>query len=228
MDTKEILGRIRASENNELQKHNLALKVFDELDRMLPHFNIEEILDEEMDEESLRVKKRYDELTETWRKGGTVELGKREETVPKDGQKIPNTNRPYEDEKLSGREVPPPKEPTEFEKLKEEWGMGKAKLIIMRLEEKGIITANGDVYDWKIDTEHGYGYNLYAYFVYHASIKLDWMEGKKKDRVPWRKFNPMFPNVSNNQNSRNNDLVCIRQNLSCPSKATIIDEVLDW
>lgn len=129
----------------------------------------------------------------------------------------------------SGGDVPPPSEKlTLFQKLKKEWNSGKAKTILIRLEERGIITANKDVYDWKIDTEHGYGYNLYAYFVYHASIKLDWMEGKKKNRVPWRKFNPMFPNVSNNQNSRNYDLVCIRQNQSCPSKATIIDEVLNW
>lgn len=148
----------------------------------------------EMEEESLRVKKRYEEVLETWRNGGTVVFGK---------------------------------EPTGFEKLKEDWNKGKAKLVLMRLEEKGIITAKGNVYDWKIDQEKGYSYRLYVYFVYHASKKLEWMEGNNKERVPWRIFNPMFPNVSGNQSSRNQDLRAIKKG-EYPSFAQKIDEVLNW
>lgn len=117
---------------------------------------------------------------------------------------------------------------TPFEELKEEWGKGKARLIIIRLEEKGIITANGDVYIWKINNEHGYSKSLYAYFVYKASEKLGWREGKNKDRIPWKKFNPLFPNVSENQNSRNADLTNIKKEKSIPSLAYVIDGILNW
>ena len=117
---------------------------------------------------------------------------------------------------------------TTFKKLQEEWEKGKPKLIIMRLEEKGIITANGDVYNWKIDNEHGYSKSLYVYFVYKASEKLGWREGKNKDRIPWKKFNPLFPNVSENQNSRNADLTDIKKEKSIPSLAYVIDGILNW
>ena len=98
----------------------------------------------------------------------------------------------------------------------------------MRLEEKGIITANDDVYNWKIDNEHGYSKSLYVYFVYKASEKLGWREGKNKDRIPWKKFNPLFPNVSENQNSRNADLTDIKKEKSIPSLAYVIDGILNW
>ena len=117
---------------------------------------------------------------------------------------------------------------TTFEELKEEWEKGKPKLIIIRLKEKGIITANGDVYNWKIDNKHGYSKSLYVYFVYKASEKLEWRKGKKKDIIPWSKFNPIFPNVSDNQNSRNADLRDIKKGISMPSLAQVIDDILNW
>lgn len=116
--------------------------------------------------------------------------------------------------------------PSELDKLKEEWNKGMPKRFLMNLEKQGIITANGDAYDWKIDKEKGYSYRLYVYFVYHASRKLDWMLGKEKDRVPWKKFNPLFPNVTENQSSRNQDLIEIKKG-EYPSLAWMIDEVLN-
>lgn len=122
----------------------------------------------------------------------------------------------------------PPPNTDKLKELKEEWSKGKAKAILIRLEKKEIIKPKGDAYEWKIDSEHGYGLNLYIYFVLMASEKLGWMEGKEQDRVPWRKFAPMFPNVSANQNSRGQDLRVIRQAQSLPTLASIIDEVLNW
>jgi hypothetical protein len=184
--------------------------------------NINSDLDgmEDVDEDILRVKKHYEEMMETWRKGGIVKLGKNvrdEEKTHVDGS----------DNTVLGTTNPTDKE-KKFEELKETWNNGKAKLILIRLKEKGIITVKDDVYDWKIDNENGYGKNLYVYFVYKASEKLGWREGKEKQIVPWRKFNPMFPNVSENQGVIDQSLQVIKNNESIPSFASMIDEILTW
>lgn len=116
----------------------------------------------------------------------------------------------------------------EFEELKKKWNEGKAKLILIRLKEKGIITDKDNVYEWKVDKEHGYGKNLYVYFVYKASEKLGWRMGKRNNIVPWCKFNPMFPNVSVNQGVNNQSLQDIKNNKNIPSFAYMIDEILNW
>lgn len=152
--------------------------------------------------EQLEAKKKAEETGNVSRKGETYAFGKN--VVP----------------------PPPQNVPTEFEKLKAEWNRGMANRFLMKLKEKGIVTPNGDVYDWKIDNDSGYRYNLYVYFVWRASEKLGWRDGKKNDRAPWRKFNPMFPNVSGNRGTLNDALGTIRKNESLPTLASKIDEVL--
>ena len=109
MDTKDILGYLRSFEDNALYKHQLALKAMDELDRMIPRFNIDDIQDEELDEKSLQLKKRCKEMQEIWRKGGTVKLGMRNTTDPKEVGKTLKADRVKESDgvetKQSVREI---------------------------------------------------------------------------------------------------------------------------
>ena len=222
MDTKEILGHLRTAEYNELYKQHLALNAMDELNP-LHDTNLEKLLDKQSDDglsgESLRVKRNIEKMREIWRRGGTPVLGDGEvhELKPED---YPREDRPKHTEPKTTTL------PTEFEKLKAEWSKGMAKRFLLKLEEKGIIMPNGDVYDWKIDSKHGYGINLYVYFCWMASEKLEWREGKKKDRMPWKKFNPMFPNVSTNRGTLTDALNTIRRNTSLPTLASVIDQIL--
>ena len=114
-----------------------------------------------------------------------------------------------------------------LDKLLEEWNQGRPKRILMLLEEKGFITKNGDVYNWKIDNENDYPKNLYVYFVYIASEKFDWRTGKDKQIIPWAKFNPLFPNMAENQNAMNQYLREIKDSVF-PRRSREIDSLFNW
>lgn len=121
----------------------------------------------------------------------------------------------------------PTSEQTPLDKLLEEWNQGRPKRILMLLKKKGFITNNGDVYNWKIDNENDYPNKLYVYFVYVASEKFDWRTGKDKQKVPWMKFNPIFPNMAENQNAMNQYLREIKDNVF-PRRASEIDSLFNW
>lgn len=115
---------------------------------------------------------------------------------------------------------------TPLDKLLEEWNaLGIMKRVLKRLEEKGLATKNGKAYNWKIDNDNDYPNNLYVYFVYIASDKFGWRFGKNKDRIPWNKFNPLFPNMANNQNALNQYLIEIKNGIF-PRRATEIDDIV--
>jgi hypothetical protein len=117
-------------------------------------------------------------------------------------------------------------EQTALDKLLEEWNaLGIMKRVLKRLEEKGLATKNGKAYNWKIDNDNDYPNNLYVYFVYIASDKFGWRFGKNKDRIPWNKFNPLFPNMANNQNALNQYLIEIKNGIF-PRRATEIDDIV--
>ena len=132
-----------------------------------------------------------------------------------------------EEKLINGDTTTPTPEQTAREKLLEEWNQGRPKRLLILLEKKGFITKNGDVYNWKIDNDNDFTNNLYVYFVYVASEKFGWRMGKDKQRIPWAKFNPLFPNMATNQNSRNQDLQEIKKDIF-PRRATDIDNLFDW
>lgn len=148
------------------------------------------------------------------------ELKLYENLIFEDGQTFPEMVK-----SLYGHEHP--KEQTPLEKVLKEWNQGRPKRLLILLEKNGFITKNGDVYNWKIDNDNDYTNNLYVYFVYIASEKLDWRKGKDKKRMPWDKFNPLFPNMATNQNSRNQDLRKIKKDIF-PRRAADIDNLFDW
>ena len=117
-------------------------------------------------------------------------------------------------------------EKTPLDKLLEEWNApGIKKRVLIQLEKNGLATKNGKVYNWKIDNDNDYPNNLYVYFVYIASDKFGWKSGKNKDRIPWNKFNPLFPNMANNQNALNQYLIEIKNGIF-PRRATEIDDIV--
>lgn len=129
-----------------------------------------------------------------------------------------------EDEKKTADTSTP--EQTPLDKLLEEWNApGIKKRVLIQLEKNGLATKNGKVYNWKIDNDNDYPNNLYVYFVYIASDKFGWRLGKNKDRIPWNKFNPLFPNMANNQNALNQYLIEIKNGIF-PRRATEIDNIV--
>ena len=117
-------------------------------------------------------------------------------------------------------------EQTALDKLLEEWNApGITQRVLLLLEKNGLATKNGKVYNWKIDNDNDYPNNLYVYFVYIASDKFGWRLGKNKDRIPWNKFNPLFPNMANNQNALNQYLIEIKNGIF-PRRATEIDDIV--
>lgn len=121
----------------------------------------------------------------------------------------------------------PTPEQTPLDKLLEEWNQGRPKRILMLLKKKGFITNNGDVYNWKIDNKNDYPNNLYVYFVYVASEKFEWRKGKDKQIVPWMKFNPIFPNMAENQKAMDQYLREIKKNVF-PRRKSEIDSLFNW
>ena len=117
-------------------------------------------------------------------------------------------------------------EQTPLDKLLEQWNApGIKKRVLIQLEKNGLATKNGKVYNWKIDNDNDYPNKLYVYFVYIASDKFGWRFGKNKDRIPWNKFNPLFPNMANNQNALNQYLIEIKNGIF-PRRATEIDDIV--
>lgn len=167
---------------------------------------------EDVDEASLQVKKRVEEIKEDWRKEEMVEFDEEQfDDEESDSEKSDNTK---------PKTTTSTDKPTELEMLKAEWDMGMAKRFIIRLEENGLITPIRDIYDWN-DSIH-----LYAYFVWEASKKLKWLYGKDNSHVPWRKFSPMFPNMVEKQPIIDQYIREIKKGTSMPSKAKLIDEIL--
>lgn len=134
-----------------------------------------------------------------------------------------NDNDVSENEQPADTSTP---EQTPLDKLLEEWNApGIKKRVLIQLEKNGLATKNGKVYNWKIDNDNDYPNNLYVYFVYIASDKFGWRLGKNKDRIPWNKFNPLFPNMANNQNALNQYLIEIKNGIF-PRRATEIDDIV--
>jgi hypothetical protein len=85
-----------------------------------------------------------------------------------------------------------PETPPAAQETQNEWLSGKPKEVLDEAVNCGLARKQGDCYAWiEGNQEEGWQVGLYGYFVMTVSEQLNWIEN---DRIPWRKFKPIFAN----------------------------------